>query len=235
MSEEKTEAKAEAKPEAKADGKQAAAPAAAKARKKVKRQVSDGIAFIHEHFRIGSEPRVENWWLQDGDFDGSAPEGRRLAKDRIRKLLKDCTVAGTVDEDEFYRRAGLVDFTRPDHKAAAWRMAHGTHVMDTATGYVWSENQTNRPIVAVQSARRRPATGLPTSRTTVPSGAVQARPSTSPTRPTLISWRLPTTSWLEVCSSVRRAAGAALGFQPATRAASGASGVSAVRRTAAAG
>jgi hypothetical protein len=125
--------------------------------------IDDGIAFIHERFRINREPRVEYWWMQDGDFDGTAPTGRMRDKAAIKQLRdKSTDSSGTLDEDKFYALAGLVDFARPDHKSAAWRMAHGTHVMDTATGYDWSENQTNRPIVAVQ---------LPTATTADTSGA----------------------------------------------------------------
>lgn len=127
--------------------------------------IDDGIAFIHERFRIGLEPRVEYWWWQDGPLGGggSGTPGRVLDKAAIRGHLARVTDAsGTVDEDRFYSLVGIGDFSINEHKAAAWRVAHGTHVMDTATGYDGSENQRNRPIVAVQ---------LPTASTADTSGA----------------------------------------------------------------
>lgn len=127
--------------------------------------IDDGIAFIHERFRTRSSPRVEYWWQQDGISNASgptAPPGYILDKPTIKSLLNQCTINGVVDEDLFYARTGLIDFAQPDHKAAAWHMAHGTHVMDTATGYDWWEKKTSRPIVAVQ---------LPTATTADTSGA----------------------------------------------------------------
>ena len=41
----------------------------------------------------------------------------------------------TDDEDVIYARTGLIDHRDPRHKAAAWRAAHGTHVLDLAAGY----------------------------------------------------------------------------------------------------
>src|SRR5262245_43644335 len=122
--------------------------------------IDDGIAFIHERFRIGAEPRVANWWLQDGVYGGTG-YGLELDKAAIKGYLGRSTDAGTVDEDRFYLFAGLIDYARPDHKAAAWRRAHGTHVMDTASGYDAKDNRVDRPIVAVQ---------LPTATTADTSG-----------------------------------------------------------------
>ncbi len=47
--------------------------------------------------------------------------------------------------------ARLLDYTRPDHKAVAWRVTHGTHaVMEAACGYDPSDNQLERPLACVQ-------------------------------------------------------------------------------------
>lgn len=123
--------------------------------------IDDGIAFAHERFRLWStaptprwETRVEYWWLQDGRPYLKGPTqlntGRELDKAAIDRLLEDCTHAEMVDEDEVYRRAGLVDFHRHGHNTAAWRAAHGTHVMDLACGYPPQQRRTDRPIVCVQ-------------------------------------------------------------------------------------
>ncbi len=116
--------------------------------------VDDGIAFAHERFRkiVNAIPvsRVEYWWLQDGTLHGNVPFGCELLKAEIDQLLTTCTHAGAVDEDELYQRAGLNDFQLEGHKSAAWRAAHGTHVMDLAGGFDPDPPFDNRPIVCVQ-------------------------------------------------------------------------------------
>lgn len=128
--------------------------------------IDDGIAFAHERFRKADKTRVEYWWVQDGAGAGTPPTpfdyGRELKKADIDGLLTQCTPAGVVDEDEFYVRAGLIDIRRDEHKSAAWRAAHGTHVMDLACGADPQTVGDERPIVVVQ---------LPTAVTADTSGA----------------------------------------------------------------
>jgi hypothetical protein len=127
--------------------------------------IDDGIAFGHQRFRkiVGGnmESRVEFWWLQDGVFSAPVPFpppplppipfGTQLSKPEIDYYLAQClTTPGMVDEEEFYRRVGLTDYRRAGHKSAAWRLAHGTHVMDLACGYDQDLAPDNRPIVCVQ-------------------------------------------------------------------------------------
>ena len=114
--------------------------------------IDDGIAVAQEQFRKDrADSRVEYWWVQDGaPPQGMVPYGRELTKADIDTLLLNCTRGGVLDEDEFYRQARLTDFTRKGHKSAAWRIAHGTHVMDLAAGYPWPPARDDRPIVCVQ-------------------------------------------------------------------------------------
>ena len=122
--------------------------------------IDDGIAYANERFTAAQEgTRVHFAWLQDGAAQpvGSyVPYGRELWKhdhDGIKgldSLIADCTVAGFLDEEKLYRLTGLIDFGRGGHKAAAWRAAHGTHVMDLACGYDPAENRHDRPIICVQ-------------------------------------------------------------------------------------
>ena len=131
--------------------------------------IDDGIAFAHERFRkiVGGvvESRIANWWLQDGPNPAPAafpftaptlppspkvPYGCELTGSQIDKLLQDCTIAGAVEEDLVYRKAHLVDFQNIGHKSAAWRIAHGTHVMDLACGFDPLPPRDDRPIVCVQ-------------------------------------------------------------------------------------
>jgi hypothetical protein len=120
--------------------------------------IDDGIAFAHERFRLATyETRVEYVWLQDGDYNplrSPVPYGRELRKDGIDALLSDSTHAGFVDEDDFYRRARVVDFSRRDHPSVARRIAHGTHVMDIACREGFGEvPPADRRIVCVQLPR----------------------------------------------------------------------------------
>jgi hypothetical protein len=119
--------------------------------------VDDGLAFAHERFRKGGASRVEFWWLQDGAYlkgPSNLLYGRELGRTDIDALMQSCTSAGLVDEDEVYQRAGLNDFTFDSHKTAAWRLSHGTHVMDLACGFDAAESRDDRPIVVVQLPAR---------------------------------------------------------------------------------
>ena len=124
--------------------------------------IDDGIAFVHERFRkiVGGavESRVAHWWLQDGPFSPpqppygpqDVPYGCEMKRAEINTLLQQCTTAGIVDEDLVYQRAVLNDFRQDRHKSAAWRVAHGTHVMDLACGADPSPPCYDRPIICVQ-------------------------------------------------------------------------------------
>ncbi len=126
--------------------------------------IDEGLAFANSRFRRAAlDSRVEFAWLQDGRCVGGVEGfgyGRELDKHEIDVLLEECTTAGWLDEDRFYRRAGLIDFSRPGHKAAAQRTSHGTHVMDLACGYRQGDSPADRrgcdkrPIICVQLPTR---------------------------------------------------------------------------------
>lgn len=120
--------------------------------------IDDGIAFANERFRILGGPhagtRVHCWWLMDGPTNNFLG-GYMLDKVAIDLLLQGCTDAnGVLNEEKFYREAELLDFRRPNHRSAAFRAAHGTHVMDTACGFDPADQRTDRPIVCVQLPTR---------------------------------------------------------------------------------
>jgi hypothetical protein len=121
--------------------------------------IDDGLAFANARFRTAlASSRVEYWWLQDGlaaKKPGSTlTDGYELTKAEIDAYLARATHGGMVDEDEVYQRAGLIDFLREGHNSAAWRTAHGTHVMDLAAGFEMGAAPGDRPIVAVQLPAR---------------------------------------------------------------------------------
>jgi hypothetical protein len=122
--------------------------------------IDDGIAFAHERFRTrdyGS--RVQCFWRQDGPkrTPSTVTYGYEICKQPdvvgrpgIDVLLNQCTVAGALNEDKLYRRAELINFALTEHKSAAWRVAHGTHLLDLAAGAAMAQNVLNRPIICVQ-------------------------------------------------------------------------------------
>ena len=123
--------------------------------------IDDGIRLAHERFRLpDGTTRVQYSWRQDAVYDGlgSTVVGREICKldlphrDGIDSLLQAHTQAGLVDEERLYREAGLIDFRDRDHKAAALRTAHGTHVLDLAAGYDprHALMKLSVPIIAVQ-------------------------------------------------------------------------------------
>jgi len=124
--------------------------------------IDDGIAFAHERFRTREAgSRVQCFWRMDPPNTSTTVEfGHEIWKEvdssgnpaigSIDALLLSSTVAGWLDEDQFYRSAKLIDFADPGHKGAAWRISHGTHVLDIAAGEDPDDNVLNRPIIGVQ-------------------------------------------------------------------------------------
>lgn len=121
--------------------------------------IDDGIAFAHDRFRDAEDTsRVQCFWRQDGPNNSTTVDhGTEICKldgpggqAGIDTLLAQSRAGGSIDEETFYRRAGLIDFAEPGHKSAAWRASHGTHVLDLAAGENPAENVCNRPIVCVQ-------------------------------------------------------------------------------------
>ncbi len=114
--------------------------------------IDDGIAFAHERFRRqDGSSRVACFWQQGvGPPSPTVPFGKELLQAEIDQLVQRWTRAGGVDEAGLYAEAGLADFARPGHKAAAWRAAHGTHVLDLAAGADRAADQARRPIIGVE-------------------------------------------------------------------------------------
>ena len=128
--------------------------------------IDDGIAFAHERFLdangaadrglLGHEPLVANLPRSPAPAVPRAPArqppvpavpgGGRAVRSRIDAWLP----AGAGGEDEIYASSGLINHARPRHKSAAWRAAHGTHVLDLAAGYDPAGPIPDRPIIAVQ-------------------------------------------------------------------------------------
>jgi hypothetical protein len=119
--------------------------------------IDDGIAFAHERFRLGdADSRVHAFWNMNRAFP--FPPGRPIAfplPGELTKLDIDAhlgrwTTGGAVDEDAVYRATRLIDHWEARHKTAAWRAAHGTHVLDLAAGFDPGEARRDRPIIAVE-------------------------------------------------------------------------------------
>jgi hypothetical protein len=136
--------------------------------------IDDAIAFANARFRRSDNTtRFQAFWIQDniaGDIPptigGMSTYGSELTKANINQLITDCLRGDWLDEDELYRRCGLSDFTNSLHKGTAWRIAHGTHVLDLAGGFDMDEDRADRPIIGVQlpvaSTATQSGTGLET-------------------------------------------------------------------------
>jgi len=113
--------------------------------------IDDGIAFLHERFcKAGNKTRIKRGWLMD--------PGLVLTEAGINALL-----ASGRDESFLYRQSGAMDFVTNGHKPIAWRVAHGTHVMDLACGFDPAENEDRRPILFVQLPSKVTAAQAPLS------------------------------------------------------------------------
>jgi hypothetical protein len=117
--------------------------------------IDDGIAFAHERFRrparegpaTSYDTRMEAIWLQDeertrrdpaGSFepDRGVAFGRRLIGETINEHF--ATVeqqTGDIHDVDVYKALNLSGFDESTHNATAFRLAHGTHVMDLACGF----------------------------------------------------------------------------------------------------
>lgn len=114
--------------------------------------IDDGIAFAHELFRrADGGSRVEYAWLHDGT-PPNMPRGRELDRTEIEALLALHSHGQWLDEEGFYRDAGLIDFANGLHKTAAFRRAHGTHVAALAGGHPPGAADDDFPLILVQLA-----------------------------------------------------------------------------------
>ena len=103
--------------------------------------IDDGIAYAHERFRSNQHgSRVFGAWDQHDRWS----VGIFHDKNSI-----DAAIAGASDEEQIYRVTGLIDYRDMNHKTAAWRRAHGTHVLDLASGYPPGNDRNDRPLFAV--------------------------------------------------------------------------------------
>ena len=133
--------------------------------------IDTGISLCHENFRSldGSTRFIASWQQgakhteEGGDH---LPFGREIFAGEINGALRThClgSLAGNLDEDAFNRELGLVDPGDPTgQRDLDLPGAHGTHVLDLATGYV------PKPDVETEEAMRQQriiAVNLPAQKT----------------------------------------------------------------------
>jgi len=125
--------------------------------------IDDGIAFANACFRrANGSTRVEYFWNQNNNIPGATPPqppglpwsyGHEINKQTIDTNLAASAFPppnGPVDEAKVYRLSKLVDYAVGLHKAAGWRIAHGTHTLSLAAGHPMSDDRSDRPIIGVQ-------------------------------------------------------------------------------------
>ena len=135
--------------------------------------IDTGISLGHRNFRdAAGKTRVISAWQQGAEFDEPAkgwrylnypkrrsqlPFGREVVEAEINDALRSSSpdgLTGWLDEDSFNRKLFLVDPRDPtgqrdlDHRAA-----HGTHILDLASGHVPipenARNMAQEKIIAV--------------------------------------------------------------------------------------
>ncbi|MGV6849988.1 MAG: hypothetical protein ACWA5A_16575 [Marinibacterium sp.] len=132
--------------------------------------IDTAIAVGHQRFleKDGAGTRFLAAWQQSGPPAGAVvngvfqdqpylPFGREILKPEIDRLLAECRAGGgALDEGEFNHRAGLVDMINlHGQRELNFEVAHGTHVLDTASGFditdpeVSADMLARRPLIAV--------------------------------------------------------------------------------------
>lgn len=148
--------------------------------------IDHAIAFAHERFRTRrgldqgavDQSRVQHLWLQHIEEAGAMRPGgdvlfgRKLeTRDINTELANSAAGTGIINDDAVYQATGAVDFQIAMRQATAYRVGHGTHVLDLACGFDANDPAgDNRPILAVQLPE--PAT-LDTSGVTMESYVLQ--------------------------------------------------------------
>lgn len=103
--------------------------------------IDTGIALGHRRFQLkDGTTRFLAAWQQTSAWNPAQtdlPFGQELYFDRINELLADHTLPdGRLDEDAFNRAACLIEpHQELGHRDLEYRAAHGTHVLDLATGF----------------------------------------------------------------------------------------------------
>lgn len=143
--------------------------------------IDEGIAFAHPRFRrrsgAGNSPectRIEFIWVQDASGNISPLVlGKEFKASDIDNAVNAARNAGKAEES-VYTDLGLLDMTAEGYKPLAHRQAHGTHVLDMASGFDVDAPQCppleSRPIIAVEMPEA--SVGDPAGSTLKPHAAV---------------------------------------------------------------
>ena len=118
--------------------------------------IDNGMAIAHNLFRnpdtqvVLNQTRVQRFWNMGGKpvAGRAASTGRIWDKVEIDVKLSNHLHFGLLDEEEFYRCIGLIDWSKSGFKPAALRVSHSTHVMGLAGGFEHPKER--RPLFAVQ-------------------------------------------------------------------------------------
>ncbi|MEM6759919.1 MAG: S8 family serine peptidase [Pseudomonadota bacterium] len=107
--------------------------------------IDSGINVAHRRFRTSDgTSRVAGAWIMDADHGGGTPFGRHLTGLEIA-----AAVASHRDEDALFAALGLTGGPGYRPSPLAQRVAHGTHVADTAAGYPPEADRHDIQIAAV--------------------------------------------------------------------------------------
>lgn len=137
--------------------------------------IDQGIAFAHPRFRrhtssgAADRTRVEFVWVQDASGAiGPGTPGKEITAYQIDNAVHNADTHGENDES-IYRALGVLEIGTEGYKPLARRQAHGTHVLDMASGYEIKQAPSTRPIIAVEMPEA--AVGDPAGSTLKPHAA----------------------------------------------------------------
>ncbi|WP_415920093.1 S8 family serine peptidase [Tateyamaria sp. SN6-1] len=112
--------------------------------------IDDGIAVAHDLLRKGPvSSRVEHATVFAAPPvpGGTSTVGRALDKDEIDRNLVAATFNDLLDEDLFYQRVGIIDWSADTVSPVASHTSHGTHITALAAGHDMRHGCDTRPVI----------------------------------------------------------------------------------------
>ncbi len=109
--------------------------------------IDDAIALGHNLFSSDvNKTRIKSALVMGTPSSGSAG-GTVFSQAQLNAMLAQCTTAGLLDEDKFYRLTGQIDTDDTTSSPLARLRSHGTHVAALAAGYPREEAPDTRPLI----------------------------------------------------------------------------------------
>lgn len=111
--------------------------------------IDDAIALGHELFSESDcLTRIKSALVMGAANSASGnTRGQKFSQSELNALLAQCTTAGLLDEEKFYRLTGQIDASSTTSSPLAKNRSHGTHVTALAAGYPRGKAPSTRPLI----------------------------------------------------------------------------------------